>query len=476
MLIRFKYKFAAAAVIFTLLFALPLLAATGIFAAKTARAVSDGEWDAFCELYLAANTAVDTNRYSASGELRLLSSIGILKDFTIEGPEGDPAVFVFDPAETDYFESDFDKYILDGYHSNKPDGRHLELDVGPRLKNKNIFNITVTIRNIIFRSNTGFGGINVQPSEGCTVNLILENCIFEELGDENVFGGAVRCAAGHGSNPNFYGNNSSFNLVAKDCVFTGNKGDKGGAAFLYVDPRNTAQNSAAAAFINCVFTDNISNVHQGPFYSSGLTSFVNLRIDAGGGDLPDGWIDELLSDNFSTLPSPVKEGYAFMGWHENNTLVRELSINPGKLYYEGILAAVWEKLPEPFTPDSLPPKPFPAWGTALIAVGSAAVIGAGIFAFFFLRRRKLALAAANNAPVQAAPPVLGAEGLDELAKRCGLTAREKEVTELIIGGKSHAAIAHELFISRETVKTHVRNLYEKLGVSSKYELFAKLKK
>jgi NarL family two-component system response regulator LiaR len=48
-----------------------------------------------------------------------------------------------------------------------------------------------------------------------------------------------------------------------------------------------------------------------------------------------------------------------------------------------------------------------------------------------------------------------------------LTERETEVLKLIARGKANKQIARELFVATSTVKTHVNNLYRKLGVSSR---------
>jgi two-component system nitrate/nitrite response regulator NarL len=48
-----------------------------------------------------------------------------------------------------------------------------------------------------------------------------------------------------------------------------------------------------------------------------------------------------------------------------------------------------------------------------------------------------------------------------------LSAREREVLNLIARGQSIPAIAGELFVAPSTVKTHVQRLYEKLGVSDR---------
>jgi len=51
--------------------------------------------------------------------------------------------------------------------------------------------------------------------------------------------------------------------------------------------------------------------------------------------------------------------------------------------------------------------------------------------------------------------------------RTGLSARELDVLRLLVEGASDAEIASALFISRRTVATHVRHIYDKLGVSSR---------
>jgi len=53
-----------------------------------------------------------------------------------------------------------------------------------------------------------------------------------------------------------------------------------------------------------------------------------------------------------------------------------------------------------------------------------------------------------------------------------LTPREAEVMELLCSGRSNAEIAHTLQVSVETVRTHARRIYRKLGVRTRRELRA----
>jgi two-component system, NarL family, response regulator DegU len=55
------------------------------------------------------------------------------------------------------------------------------------------------------------------------------------------------------------------------------------------------------------------------------------------------------------------------------------------------------------------------------------------------------------------------------ARTSGLTKREVSILQELAGGLSNEAIAKKLWITRETVKFHVRNIYRKLGVSNRTE-------
>ena len=54
-----------------------------------------------------------------------------------------------------------------------------------------------------------------------------------------------------------------------------------------------------------------------------------------------------------------------------------------------------------------------------------------------------------------------------------LSAREKEVLNLLSRGYSNKDVAKALFISEKTVKTHLKNIYGKLSVHSRAEAILK---
>lgn len=64
------------------------------------------------------------------------------------------------------------------------------------------------------------------------------------------------------------------------------------------------------------------------------------------------------------------------------------------------------------------------------------------------------------------------EGGSSSPKGSSLTRREREVVTLIALGRDTVAIAAELFISPETVRTHVRNAMAKLGARTRAQLVA----
>ena len=122
--------------------------------------------------------------------------------------------------------------------------------------------------------------------------------------------------------------------------------------------------------------------------------------------------------------------------------------------------------------------------------------GTSVNADSSLARRQTAVARSSAAHGQAASAVsavagtsvsLDLDGADAIALspaevvrlEClradfGLSEREAQVAVLIAQGRSKAAIARCLYVSENTVRTHAKNAYSKLGVCSKTELEALL--
>ena len=75
------------------------------------------------------------------------------------------------------------------------------------------------------------------------------------------------------------------------------------------------------------------------------------------------------------------------------------------------------------------------------------------------RMRQLGVRAEPRGPSGA-----GGSGLDSLSKR------EREVAHLITDRKTNKEVAAELFLSEKTVETHLRNIFAKLGVSSRVDV------
>ena len=64
--------------------------------------------------------------------------------------------------------------------------------------------------------------------------------------------------------------------------------------------------------------------------------------------------------------------------------------------------------------------------------------------------------------------------MEEQISRLGVTDRQAEVLSLIARGRTNAEISAELQISVSTVKRHLENLFERLGVRSRGALTALL--
>lgn len=58
-------------------------------------------------------------------------------------------------------------------------------------------------------------------------------------------------------------------------------------------------------------------------------------------------------------------------------------------------------------------------------------------------------------------------------KKQQLTSRQMEIVEGIVSGKSYKMIATDLFVSLDTVRSHIKNIYKTLEINCKAELIRK---
>lgn len=88
-----------------------------------------------------------------------------------------------------------------------------------------------------------------------------------------------------------------------------------------------------------------------------------------------------------------------------------------------------------------------------------------------------AQAARTDGGTPAEPDAVGdalTRQLEQLKRRYFLTEREHEVVALLARGRSKTAIGEKLFLSENTVKTYVKNVYAKLDVHTKQELLDRI--
>ncbi len=87
-------------------------------------------------------------------------------------------------------------------------------------------------------------------------------------------------------------------------------------------------------------------------------------------------------------------------------------------------------------------------------------------------------AASGGAPMTSSIATQVLKMFSEVAVPAGgedykLSDREKEVLQLLVNGYSYKMIASEMFIAIDTVRSHIKKIYEKLHVNSKSEAVAK---
>ena len=99
---------------------------------------------------------------------------------------------------------------------------------------------------------------------------------------------------------------------------------------------------------------------------------------------------------------------------------------------------------------------------AVVALAGIAVLYAYLFLFTDRDLRALSVAVERTDRFE--------EACRAIAADAGLSKREAELLPLALRGRTSERMAAELFISKNTVDTHMRRIYAKCGVHSRQEL------
>lgn len=153
-------------------------------------------------------------------------------------------------------------------------------------------------------------------------------------------------------------------------------------------------------------------------------------------------------------------GYIFFGFYAvyRVLLFIDISRSDARLSYLACMGLMWGRLGDAAGAAcgiTLAGRPM-----VLITVMAALFVGC-IFLFFQVFQTMY------MQPAKAEP-----DYVFQFASRCGLSQRETELLRLVIAGKTNKEIAESLYISENTVKFHVRNLFRKTGCTKRKELIA----
>jgi DNA-binding NarL/FixJ family response regulator len=127
--------------------------------------------------------------------------------------------------------------------------------------------------------------------------------------------------------------------------------------------------------------------------------------------------------------------------------------------HENIAIIVLTLSPEPVALDAV----FAAGATGAISKAANPVALATLIRETIDRRILHVHRPPGHVPVQGQGPAL-AEGPDPL-----LSNRELEVLKLVAGGATNGEIARKLWVTEQTVKFHLSNVYRKIGVANRTE-------
>lgn len=78
----------------------------------------------------------------------------------------------------------------------------------------------------------------------------------------------------------------------------------------------------------------------------------------------------------------------------------------------------------------------------------------------------------NLVPDSPKEPVSLTKLFDSRIEKLDLSNREREVFREVFSGRDYLEIANRLFVSHETIRSHVKAIYRKLGVKTRAEAIA----
>ncbi len=100
----------------------------------------------------------------------------------------------------------------------------------------------------------------------------------------------------------------------------------------------------------------------------------------------------------------------------------------------------------------------PVWQAPWFLFLAALAAVAGAYGILRARRRARPLPVGNEA------------SLEKTFAKFNISKRERQIIRLVLQGKSNVEIEKELFISVHTVKNHIYNIYQKLGVKNRFQI------
>lgn len=146
-------------------------------------------------------------------------------------------------------------------------------------------------------------------------------------------------------------------------------------------------------------------------------------------------------------------------------LTARIGTTVGSFAATGLLAASGQ------TPDHFVMLVFAVCALGIIAVVSASTFTkADLLALYSTSRSKRQEEQTEQPSADTAPLPL-TQRCAHIAEAAGLTARETEVLELLVRGRTVQDVCSELTIAQGTAKHHVSNIYRKLGVGDRRSLY-----